>query len=37
MPEVITTQWAVFEGNDHLTRSKIILSLNGYLSALWQK
>ena len=33
----ISTQWAVFEPNDTLTRNKIRLSLTSFLAALWQK
>ena len=33
----ISTQWAVFEPNDALTRNKIRLSLTSFLTALWQK
>ncbi|HEX3559744.1 MAG TPA: phage tail sheath C-terminal domain-containing protein [Pyrinomonadaceae bacterium] len=33
----ISTQWAVFEPNDTLTRNKIRLSLTSFLLALWRK
>jgi len=33
----ISTQWAVFEPNDTLTRNKIRLSLTSFLTALWRK
>ncbi|MCP4304295.1 MAG: phage tail sheath family protein [bacterium] len=33
----LSTQWAVFEPNDHRTRTKIGLALNSFLTALWQR
>jgi uncharacterized protein len=33
----VATQWAVFEPNDGPTRTKLRLSLNSFLIALWQK
>ena len=33
----LSIQWAVFEPNNHLTRTKISLVLNSFLTALWQR
>lgn len=33
----LSTQWAVFEPNDHLTRAKLRLSLTSFFIALWQQ
>jgi hypothetical protein len=33
----ISTQWAVFEPNDHVTRNKIRLALTTFLLTLWRK
>jgi len=33
----LSTQWAVFEPNDHVTRHKIQLALTTFLLALWRK
>jgi uncharacterized protein len=33
----LSTQWAVFEPNDTITRAKLHLSLTSFLSALWQQ
>jgi phage tail sheath protein FI len=33
----LSTQWAVFEPNDAITRAKLHLSLTSFLAALWQK
>jgi hypothetical protein len=33
----IATQWAAFEPNDYRTRSRITLTLNSFLYALWQR
>ncbi|MGR9072434.1 MAG: phage tail sheath family protein [Gammaproteobacteria bacterium] len=33
----ISTQWAAFEPNDEVTRSKMTLTLNSFLLVLWQK
>lgn len=32
----LSMQWAAFEPNDRLTRSKILLAISSYLIALWQ-
>ncbi len=33
----LSTQWAVLEPNDHVTRAKLRLSLTSFLIALWQR
>lgn len=33
----LSTQWAVFEPNDYLTRAKLRLSLTSFLLSLWQR
>jgi hypothetical protein len=33
----LSTQWVVFEGNDHQTRAKLRLSLMSFLTALWAR
>jgi phage tail sheath protein FI len=33
----LSTQWAVFEPNDHIVRAKIRLALTSFLLAIWQR
>ncbi|HEY3284046.1 MAG TPA: phage tail sheath C-terminal domain-containing protein [Armatimonadota bacterium] len=33
----LSTQWAVFEPNDHLTRAKLRLALTSFLLSLWER